>query len=83
MKRSQKGGGLGTGYGLQGAFKMVDVRRILQDKILHFRHNMADQKVLIEGVSEYFLVVKNHKSAQNTSLGQVFCENRSNPNWSE
>ncbi len=71
MKRnSQKGKvNFSAGYGLQGAFKMVDVRRILQDKILHFRHNMADQKVLIEGVSEYFLVVKNHKSAQNTSLG--------------
>ncbi len=71
MKRnSQKGKvNFSAGYGLQGAFQMVDVRRILQDKILHFRHNMADQKVLIEGVSEYFLVVKNHKTTQNVSLG--------------
>ena len=56
MKRSSQKGkvNFSAGYGLQGAFKMVDVRRILQNKILHFRHNMADQKVLIEGVSEYF-----------------------------
>jgi len=71
MKRnSQKGKvNFSAGFGLQGAFQMVDVRRILQDKILHFRHNMANQKVLIEGISEYFLVVKNHRSTQNISPG--------------
>ena len=71
MKRnSQKGKvNFSAGYGLQGAFQMVDVRRILQEKILHFRHNMADQQVLIEGVSEYFLVVRNHKTAKNVSVG--------------
>ena len=30
---------------------------------------MADQQVLIEGVSEYFLVVRNHKTAKNVSVG--------------
>tara|TARA_B100000674_G_C37953894_1_gene968590 strand:- start:5 stop:760 length:756 start_codon:yes stop_codon:yes gene_type:complete len=71
MKRnSQKGKvNFSAGYGLQGAFQMVDVRRILQDKILHFRHNMADQKVLVEGIGEYFLVVKNHKTSETDSLG--------------
>ena len=71
MKRNSEKGkvNFSAGYGLQGAFQMIDVRRILQDKILHFRHNMADQKVLIEGVSEYFLVVKNHKTSENLSVG--------------
>lgn len=50
-----------AGYGLKGAFQLEEVRRILREKILHFRHDMSDQQILIEGIGEYFQVIKGFK----------------------
>lgn len=58
-----------AGYGLQGAFQLTDVRRILREKILHFRHDISDQQILIQGISDYFQVVKNFKIPIENPMG--------------